>query len=153
MTLIVGSILLEDVNDSNQNVLDLSVNEEMTRMLKHYEKNIGRRNDYLFEDVQFDEKYKEIVIKLCVELINSYFSTHRTCDIYQALKTYQAGSFPNNAGGDLKTNLKWDYNRFHRDIKSNISKLKVLCPKLSNIPEFQASKDILTTILSFYRNS
>ncbi|KAK6642755.1 hypothetical protein RUM43_004257 [Polyplax serrata] len=137
-----GPALLEDVNDSNKTALDVSGNDEVTRILSHYKKNSTLLERGRLDDVYYEDKYKELVIGLCVEMILSYFNTHRTLEVWNEVSTAAAHR-------EFHTHARegWDYKRYFRDINNNIEKLRNLCLKLEHMKEFKFANEIFAFLL------
>lgn len=142
VSFISGPALLEDVNDSNKTALDVSGNDEVTRILSHYKKNSTLLERGRSDDVYYEDKYKELVIGLCVEMILSYFNTHRTLEVWNEVST----AAPHR---EFHTHARegWDYKRYFRDINNNIEKLRNLCLKLEHVKEFKFANEIFAFLL------
>lgn len=126
-------MLLEDINDSNETCLDLCKSEEIKRILKHYQSNIVR-TEFSQINIHVEDKLKVLVIRLCIEMIQSYFCTHRTWDVYRALKS---STLTENQLKYSHIDQEWDYKRYIRDIERNIPRLRKLSNILVQIPEFE----------------
>lgn len=144
-----GSVLLEDVNDHNKTPLDLASSEGVTRVLQHYKDNF-KTTEHSKKKMHFSSDNTGVVFELCYHLVLAYFSTYRTWDVYHCLKAKTQSSEKSSyrIQGDQ---IQHTYLRYHRDIKTNIDKLRKITGKLSKLPEFKNLIDPLINLLMLNR--
>lgn len=108
--------------------------------------------------MHFSEENVDVVLEFSFQLVQSYFSVHRTWDVYHSLKSKTTTSRSEAIETDIhskqnlvikkRSNIEFCYLRYHRDLKTNIDKLRKITTKVKDVPEFRDFVEPLICILS-----
>lgn len=139
-----GSILLDDITDENQTALELCENPEIFTILKGFK---DRRlvTIHSVKELHMKTGNLPLVTRLCTTLIQSYFSVHCTWKVYHAIKNFSKAAKPIERTKPISL---FEYSRYHRDLKTNLPKIRRMVMKLKKIKDLESPIQILVCIVS-----